>query len=150
MKRVTIIFSAVMILLVCITTVKAQGENQSANNSEVIIWNVWDNIQEQIGCTDETEITFNVRLHVLVKRSPNGTQTVFFNSHGEGIDADGGAWTWIDSWKRAWNMTTGEFIYENDSHTLQGPKGAKEKLRVLYVINGNGEVVQSKLEISCE
>lgn len=62
----------------------------------------------------------------------------------------GGVWTWIDSWKQAWNMTSGGFIYENDSHTLQGLKGAKEKLRVLYVIKGNGEVVQSKLEISCE
>ena len=91
MKKLSIIFSAVLILLVCTTTVKAQKENKSAENSPVFIAHYWVDTPQLIGC-DEA-IYFNVRMHVVIKRF-KGVQTVFFNSHGEGVDSEGGVWTY--------------------------------------------------------
>jgi len=66
------------------------------------------------------------------------------NAYGNGYDENGDEWTAHQAWP-------GKFgTLNNRALILQGPKGAKLRLKVFFVRNGKGEIVQDEIDPLCE
>ena len=153
MKNLSIVFVSALLLFFCVSTVQAQ--NQSAQNSDTLVYNYWSTFPvPPINCPETGgPIVFTLHVHRLVILLPNGNYKEHFNANGEGISENGDTWIWhgfqnnviVDpnEWPR-------EYIESNRMTIIHGPKGAKLVMRVFLVVNGNGEIVQSVVEPFCE
>ena len=107
----------------------------------------WFNFGNQIVC-DGTTIDFSGYVQIIFKTLPDGTWMDHYNAYGEGVDQDGNLWKWHDAWNTKWDGTPA-ITHEVRNLTLQGPKGAKLNLRIVFVMNGNGEIVRDEFDGLC-
>lgn len=142
MKKLSISIVATVVLFFCTSFVQAQ--NQSDQNSNVITFHQTYPLTETWGCPEYGSITFAIEVHQVMKLKSDGTLQYHANAKGEGVDEHGDFWTFHQAWVGSPN------IKNVRSLTLQGPKGAKLKLRVLFVRNGQGEIVRHEIDPICE
>ena len=139
--------SLIVVLMMLFYASNAHAQNKSAENSNVITihrtfeWNNW------IYCPETGLIGFATRVHEIRKVLPNGTYTVHYNVYGEGEDEYGDLWKWHHTWIQKYDVLA--WLHEMSTLILQGPKGAKLDLRVLFVRNGNGDIVKSEFDPLC-
>jgi len=141
-KNLSISLLATVMLLFCIVSVQAQ--NQSDANSDVIQFHQWWDFSGFVSCTEPEWISYTGQVHEILKMLPNGTSTMHWNVYGEGIDSNGDLWKFHEAWNTKFDT------HITRTWTLQGQKGAKFKLRALFVLNGNGEIVQDQFDPICD
>ena len=122
----------------------AQAQNNSADKSNVMISNYWDEFAFPVDCSGY-QILFKGTVQEITKQLPDGTFTIHFNAFGEGVDQDGGLWTLRETWNSRYETT----LHETDRLVFRGPDGQKLEGRVLTVVNGKGELVQLVFESPC-
>jgi hypothetical protein len=144
MKRVVVVFFSTFLLFFFASALQAQ--NQSAENSDVIFYNSWWEFSGGVDCPETGFISFTGVVHDMTKITPSGKWSQHYNAYGEGVDDSGGVWKWHD----AWNISSkdGDW-HETQVWTLQGPKGAKLQMKVVY-IEKDGELVIYKFDPLCE
>jgi len=142
MKILSVSFIAIIVLLFCFST--SQAQNQSDQNSQVIFIHQTYGFSRYIDCPETGVISFKGEVLEMFKFFfKDGSATRLYNARGEGMDENGGTWTWKDVW-----------IFKYGTHEvrtliLQGPKGAKMKGSILFVTNGNGEIIQLRIDLPC-
>ena len=146
MKKTVVSFFTVILLFFFASVMQAQ--NQSANNSEVIIANEWLFMSGLwIDCPSTGIITCDVDLRILTKTTPSGKWSHFLVANGEGFDEDGGKWIMHDAWNQSSNGV-GDW-HGTRTWTYHGPHGAKLQLKGQYIVK-NGETIQYKVDPLCE
>jgi len=133
-------------LLVIIFLMACYMPQTASAQSGVVLDNYWFEFGSSAYCPETGLIVFTGEVHQLTKLTPIGVLSVHYNAHGEGVDESGGEWTWID----AWNTTESFSDYqETRVLTLQGPKGAKLQMKIVFIVK-DGETVVDKFEPLCE
>jgi len=134
---------AIFAFSLCFSTTQAQ--NQSDQNSQVIFIHQTYGFSRSICIPETGVISFEGEVQEIFKYFfKDGSSTRLYNARGEGTDKNGDTWTWQD----VWNLKYG--THEVRTLILHGPKGAKLKGSILFVMNGNGEIIQLKIDPACD
>ena len=148
MKRIGVSLLALLLLVFFASTIQAQSNNNSADNSVVITEHSSYEHSDWIYCPETGVITYTVQVHMIRVLLPNGTYLVHYNTRGEGTDEDEGAWELHSIWNSIDDYS------EGDNHLVRsiifnGPLGAKLKVTYLLIVKDN-EIVKTVLDPLCD
>lgn len=144
MKKIKLTLVSALLLIFCSFSVIAQ--DQSAENSNVIETHHWFETYASWWC-DGLSLWFKCEIHEIIKTMPDGSTQLHFIAIGNGIDMYGRSWNWHDTWIESWSEDDYQLIRFIKMH---GPKGAEIYLRGIFILNGNGEIVQDNWKGECD
>jgi hypothetical protein len=146
MRRIGLSILSVFLLFFFASSIQAQ--NQSAENSEVILFNGCYEWSGWTLCPDVGIITWSGEVQEIAKSLANGTTTFHYNAFAEGTDELGREYRWHDTWNEKIPADYPDNFHMTRTVIIQGAKGVKFKLKSMWVVR-DGEIINSRFEADC-
>lgn len=145
MKNLKTLIASILLIFAFVLT--AESQNDSNENSDVIEFHQTLDFDYEINCNPDPKIRFDGTIHIIYIRTPNGLYTRHYDLNMEGVDENGGIWNWNEAW--IFNFKSGQLNHDTRNVIIVGEKGAKLRLTIRFVRNGQGEIVRAEFEGGC-